>query len=115
MQGKTIHHLEIGEPDFPTADVIVESGIKALQQYKTHYTPALGRPELRQAVADYYDWKYAVKIKPERVIITPCASGAIQLAIACLLDAGDNVLLSDPGYHCNRNIAQILVSEAITI
>lgn len=114
-QGKEIFHLEIGEPDFATADCIVDAGIKALQSLKTHYTPALGLPELRHAVADYYDRKFAVKINPHRVIITPGASGAIQLAISSLLDAGENILLADPGYPCNRNIAQILAAESIPV
>jgi aspartate/methionine/tyrosine aminotransferase len=115
QQGKKVYHLEIGEPDFPTARCIVDAGIEALQQLKTHYTPALGLSELREKVAEYYQRKFAVKINPERVIITPGASGAIQLAISCLLDAGENVLLADPGYPCNRNIAQILAAETISV
>ena len=114
-QGKTIYHLEIGEPDFATAQPIIDAGIEALKQQKTHYTPALGLPELRQAVAEYYDRKFSQRIDPQRIIITPGASGALQLALACLLDAGDNVLLADPGYPCNQNIAQVLAAEAITV
>ena len=97
-QGRTIYHMEVGEPDFPTAESIINSGISALKQHKTYYTPALGLPELRQAVADYYQRKFAIEINPRRIIITPGASGAIQLAISCLLDVGENVLLADPGY-----------------
>ena len=115
LQGKKIYHLEIGEPDFPTAGCIVDAGIEALQQFKTHYTPALGLLELREAVAEYYQRKFDVSISPQRVVITPGASGAIQLAISCLLDAGENVLLPDPGYPCNRNIAQILAVETISV
>ena len=115
QQGKTIYHLEIGEPDFATAEPIVNAGIKALQQFKTHYTPALGLPELRRAVAEYYDRKFSLTVNPERIIITPGASGALQLAISALLDAGDNVLLADPGYPCNQNIAHILAAETIAI
>jgi len=111
-QGKTICHMEVGEPDFATAECIVNAGIDALQQFKTHYTPATGLPELREAVADYYDRRFSVKINPRRVIITPGASGAIQLAISCLLDAGENILLPDPGYPCNKNIAQVLAVES---
>ena len=114
-QGKTIYHLEIGEPDFATAEPIVNAGIEALKQSKTHYTPALGLPELRQAIAEYYDRKFSLKINPQRIIITPGASGALQLAISCLLDAGDNVLLTDPGYPCNQNIAHVLAAETIAI
>ncbi len=115
QQGKTICHLEIGEPDFATAQPIIEAGIDALKQHKTHYTPALGLAELRHAIAEYYDRKFSQVVDPQRIIITPGASGALQLALTCLLDAGDNVLLADPGYPCNRNIAQVLAAEAITI
>ncbi|MBE9564364.1 MAG: aminotransferase, partial [Proteobacteria bacterium] len=69
-QGKTICHLEIGEPDFSTAEVIIDSGIKALKEAKTHYTPALGLPELRHTVAEYYHRKFSLNINPARIIIT---------------------------------------------
>ncbi len=115
QQGKTIYHMEVGEPDFATAECIINAGINALKQFKTHYTPALGLPELRFAVAEYYDRKFSLNINPERIIITPGASGALQLAITCLLDAGENVLLADPGYPCNRNIAQVLAVETIAV
>ncbi len=115
QQGKTVYHMEVGEPDFPTAECIINAGIKALKQSKTHYTPALGLPELRHAIAEYYDRKFSVKINPQRIIITPGASGAIQLATLCLLDAGENILLADPGYPCNRNIAQVLSAETISV
>ena len=111
-QGEAICHMEVGEPDFATAECIVNAGIDALKQLKTHYTPATGLPELREAVAEYYHRKFSVKIDPRRVIITPGASGAIQLAISCLLDAGENILLADPGYPCNKNIAQVLAVES---
>ncbi len=115
QQGKTIYHMEVGEPDFATAECIVNAGIDALKQFKTHYTPALGLPELRHAVAEYYHRKFSLKINPERIIITPGASGALQLSMLCLLDAGENVLLADPGYPCNRNIAQVLAAQTIAI
>ena len=115
QQGKTIYHMEVGEPDFSTAESIVNAGIDALKQDKTHYTPALGLPELRHAIAEYYQRKFSVEINPQRIIITPGASGAIQLAISCLADVGENILLADPGYPCNRNIAQVLGVESIAI
>ena len=111
QQGKTIYHLEIGEPDFATAEPIVNAGIDTLKQYKTHYTSALGLPELRESIAAYYDRKFSLDINPRRIIITPGASGALQLAILCLLDAGDNVLLADPGYPCNRHIASLFNAD----
>jgi len=115
QQGKDIYHLEIGEPDFATAEPVIEAGIEALKQQKTHYTAALGLPDLRHAIAEYYDRKFSLAIDPQRIIVTPGASGALQLALACLLDAGDNMLLADPGYPCNQNIAQVLAAEAVAI
>ncbi len=110
--GRSIIHLEVGEPDFATAQPIIDAGIKALQQLKTHYTPALGLPELREAIAGYYQQKFGVNLDARRVVVTPGASGALQLALSVLADPGDQVLLSDPGYPCNRNIAQVLGIES---
>jgi aspartate/methionine/tyrosine aminotransferase len=115
QQGRSIYHLEVGEPDFATAEPIINAGIDALKQYRTHYTPALGLPELREEIARYYKRKFSIEVDPRRVIITSGASGALQLAMLCLLDPGENVLLADPGYPCNRNIAQILSAEAIAV
>ncbi len=115
QQGRAVYHMEVGEPDFATAKPIVEAGIEALRQHQTHYTPALGLPELRHAIAEYYDRKFSLVIDPKRIIVTPGASGALQLAMICLLDAGDNVLLADPGYPCNKNIARVLAAEAVAI
>ena len=115
QQGKSIYHLEVGEPDFATAEPIINAGIDALKQYRTHYTPALGLPELREQIAGYYERKFSSEVDPRRVIITSGASGALQLAMLCLLDAGENVLLADPGYPCNQNIAQILAAEAVAV
>ena len=102
--GRSIIHMEIGEPDFPTADAIVAAGVAALQAGKTHYTPALGLPELRRAIAASYA---PVSVDPECVVVTPGASGALMLVLAALLDAGDEVLLADPGYPCNRNFVHL--------
>ncbi len=113
-QGRSIIHLEVGEPDFSTAPVIIDAGIEALKRSQTHYTAATGLPVLRQAIADYYKRRFSVNIDISRIIITPGASGALQLALLALLDAGENVLLSDPGYPCNRNITGILSGGVIS-
>lgn len=97
--GASIIHLEIGEPDFATPAGIVAAGINALQQGHTHYTSACGLPALRAAIAAHYA---PLAIDPERVIVTPGSSGALQLAAAALIDPGDEVLLADPSYPCNR-------------
>ncbi len=82
---------------------------------KTHYTPALGLPELRQLIADYYQRRFNVEIDARRVIVTPGASGALQLALAVLVDTGKNVLLTDPGYPCNRNMIRLLGAESTVV
>lgn len=113
--GRDVLHLEVGEPDFPTPQPIIDRGIKALRQLKTHYTPALGLPELRQSIADYYQRKFNIKIDARRVIVTPGASGALQLALSVLVDTGKNVLLTDPGYPCNRNMIRLLGADSTVV
>jgi aspartate/methionine/tyrosine aminotransferase len=110
-EGRSVLHLEVGEPDFATPRPIIDAGITALRQLKTHYTPARGLPQLRESIADYYRSKFGVGVDPGRVIITPGASGALQLALSVLVDTGDNVLLTDPGYPCNRNMIRLLGAD----
>jgi aspartate/methionine/tyrosine aminotransferase len=112
-QGRSIVHLEIGEPDFPTAEPIVRAGIAALQSGKTHYTPALGLPELRQAIADSY--APPARVESGRVAVTPGASGALQLIFGALLSPGDEVLLADPGYPCNRHFVRLFEGVPVGI
>jgi aspartate/methionine/tyrosine aminotransferase len=112
-QGRSIIHMEIGEPDFPTSPRIVEAGVAALHAGHTHYTQAAGLPELRQAIAASY--ALDARPDPERVIVTPGASGALALIFAALLDPGDQVLLADPGYPCNRHFARLFDGEAVSI
>ena len=111
-QGRDIVHMEIGEPDFPTPEPIIAAGIAALKAGYTHYTPALGLPQLREAVAAFYAMRYGVTISPKRVVITPGSSGALLLALAVLLNPGDEVLLTDPGYPCNRHFARLIEARA---
>ena len=106
-QGVDVIHLEIGEPDFDTPQPIVQAGIDALSAGKTHYTPALGLPELRQKIADFYQSRYGVKISANRIAITPGASGALLLLMAARLESGDELLMADPGYPCNRHFARV--------
>ena len=112
-QGRSIIHMEIGEPDFPTAEGIVQAGIAALQAGHTHYTPALGLPDLRAAIATSYPAR--ARPDPERVVVTPGASGALQLIFAALINPGDQVLMADPGYPCNRHFVRLFEGEAVSI
>ncbi len=114
-QGQDIIHMEVGEPDFPTPAPIVEAGIAALRAGHTHYTPALGLPALRQAIADYYRDRHRVPVAPGRVCVTPGASGALLLAMAALFDPGEEVLLVDPGYPCNRHFARLVEVRGVGV
>ena len=113
--GQDIIHLEIGEPDFPTPQPIVEAGIRALQQGHTKYTAARGLPALREAIAGYYASRFGVTIAPERILITPGASGALQLVLGAMLNPGDEVLMTDPGYPCNRHFVRLFEGKATGI
>jgi aspartate/methionine/tyrosine aminotransferase len=106
--GHDVIHLEVGEPDFPTPAPILAAGQRALAAGLTHYTPATGLPALREAIAGYYRDRFAVQVEPERIIVTPGASGALQLALALLVNPGDGVLLTDPGYPCNRHFVELV-------
>lgn len=106
-EGVDVIHLEVGEPDFDTPEPITQAAIQALNEGKTHYTPALGLPELRQAIADFYLARYGVEVSANRIAITPGASGALLLLMAARLEAGDELLMADPGYPCNRHFARV--------
>ncbi|MEK7796640.1 MAG: pyridoxal phosphate-dependent aminotransferase [Pseudomonadota bacterium] len=112
-QGRSIMHMEIGEPDFPAAPGIVEAGIAALKAGHTHYTPALGLPALRAAIAANY--APACRVNAARVVVTPGASGALQLVLAALIDPGDQALMADPGYPCNRHFVRLFEGAAVSI
>ena len=113
--GQDIIHMEVGEPDFPTPAPIVEAGIRALQSGQTKYTAARGLPQLREAIAAYYASRFGVNISPERILITPGASGALQLVLGALLNPGDEVLMTDPGYPCNRHFVRLFEGKATAI
>jgi len=108
-QGKSIIHMEIGEPDFPSPAIVVEAGRQALDNKLTHYTPANGLPELRAAIANRYSDQ--ANIDPDRIVVTPGASGALQLVMALLLNPADGIMLADPGYPCNRHIASLFSAD----
>jgi aspartate/methionine/tyrosine aminotransferase len=112
-QGRSVIHMEIGEPDFPTPPQIVAAGIAALQAGRTHYTQAVGLPELRRAIAESYP--DVSRPDPGRVVVTPGASGALMLVFAALINPGDQVLLADPGYPCNRHFVRLFEGEPVSV
>ena len=114
-QGRDLVHMEVGEPDFPTPEPILRAGAQALAAGDTHYTPALGLPSLRQAIAGHYRDRFRLDLDRARVAVTPGASGALLLALGVLVNPGDEVLLADPGYPCNRNFVEFLGGRPVGI
>jgi len=113
--GRSIIHMEIGEPDFVTPQPVIDAGHAALTAGHTHYTPATGLPELRRRIATFYRARYGVEVDPLRIVVTPGASAALQLVLAALVNAGERVLLADPGYPCNRNYVHLLGGEPVSL
>lgn len=106
--GRSIIHMEVGEPDFPTPPAVIEAAQAFIRQGQVFYTPALGIPALREAISRFYAERYGVSISPERIAVTAGSSGALLLALAVLLNPGDELLLPDPGYPCNRHFVRTL-------
>jgi len=109
--GRDVIHLEIGEPDFRTPAPIVEAAKRALDAQPMNYTSALGILPLREAIARFYAERYGVAVDPSRIVVTAGSSAALLLAFGVLLDAGDEVLLTDPSYPCNRHFVHALGGE----
>jgi len=114
-EGRDIIHMEVGEPDFPTPEPIANAAINAIKSGKTLYTQALGLPELREAISQFYRQRYGVSVPASRIAVTNGASGALNLAFACLADPGSEWLLTDPGYPCNRHILRAYEGQAQNI
>ncbi len=102
-QGRNMIHLSVGEPDFSAPEPVVQAGIAALREGRSGYTLAPGLPALREAIAAHYQTKHGVPVDPRRVFITAGASGALTLACLLLVEPGDEVLMPDPTYPCNKN------------
>ncbi|MDF1529219.1 MAG: aminotransferase class I/II-fold pyridoxal phosphate-dependent enzyme, partial [Sedimenticola sp.] len=114
-EGRSIIHMEVGEPDFETPRPIIEAGKRALDQGFTHYTPAVGIRELREAIAQDYFSRFGVKLNPDRVLITPGSSGALQLIMSTVINPGQAVMMADPGYPCNRNFVKLVSGIPVTV
>ena len=112
--GRDVIHLEIGEPDFPTTQPIIDAAQAALCAGQTFYTPAQGLPALREAIAADYR-RQGIELDPARVIVTPGASGALLIALSLLVSPGDGVLLADPTYPCNRHFVHLLGGDVQSV
>lgn len=113
--GRDIIHLEVGEPDFKTPQPVINAGVNALQAGQTHYTAATGLPALKSAIAQFYLSRYGKAVDPDQIIITPGASGALQLICSLLINPNENLLLTDPGYPCNRHFLANLNADGIMV
>lgn len=102
-KGENVIHMEVGEPDFPTPNVITRAASEALVNNKTRYTHALGLLELREAICDFYAQEYKVKITPDQVLVSTGTSPALLFAMLAILDHGDEVIISNPRYPCYQN------------
>ena len=114
-QGRRVVHMEIGEPDFAAPAPVVEAGVRALRDGLTAYTATLGLPALREAIARHYEEKFSRNIEPGRIAITAGASGGLLTVAALYVDAGDEVLVPDPGYPGYRHFVRAFEGVARSI
>jgi aspartate/methionine/tyrosine aminotransferase len=105
--GRRIVHMEIGQPDFPAPPLVADAAIDAIRTRRLGYTASIGIHELRRAISDYYRERLGVTVSPSRIVVTAGASGAFLLTLAALVNPGDEVLLPDPCYPCNRHFVRL--------
>lgn len=112
-EGENVIHLEVGEPDFPTPACIVDAMNRAVAAGHTRYTHSMGIAELREAICERYRGRYGVEVEPDQVVVTSGTSPALLLALATLVEPGDEVILSDPGYACYSNFVDLLGGRCV--
>jgi len=114
-QGKSIIHLEIGEPDFDTPANVIEAGVDALHHGWTHYGPSAGLPELRQTIADYVSRTRGVKVAAEDVVVVPGGKPIIFFTMLALIDEGDEVIYPNPGFPIYESMIHYVGGRAVPI
>ncbi|MGD0215502.1 MAG: pyridoxal phosphate-dependent aminotransferase [Terriglobales bacterium] len=114
-QGREIIHLEIGEPDFDTPSNVIEAGVDALHKGWTHYGPAAGLPDLRQAIADYVSRTRKVPVSSDEVVVVPGGKPIIFFSILALIDAGDEVIYPNPGFPIYESMINYSMGKAVPI
>ncbi len=110
--GRSVIHMGIGEPDFPAAEPVLKAAARALQEGATRYTPAMGLPELREAISGHYRDTFGISVPASRIVVTAGASGALLLACAALIERDSEVLMPDPSYPCNRHFVAAFEGRA---
>jgi len=114
-QGRSIIHLEIGEPDFNTPANVVEAGVNALRSGWTHYGPSAGLPDLRQTIADYVSRTRGVKVIPEEVVVVPGGKPIIFFTMLSLINEGDEVIYPNPGFPIYESMIHYVGGQAVPI
>ena len=114
-EGVDVIHLEVGEPDFDMPECIAKAAIEAHKNGITHYTHSLGDPQLREAISEFYKTEYDVIVDPDCIVVTSGSSPAILMALMLLCQAGDEVIMSNPGYPCYRNFALACHAEPVCV
>jgi aspartate/methionine/tyrosine aminotransferase len=114
-QGKSIIHLEIGEPDMDTPANVVEAGVDALRKGYTHYGPAAGLPELREAIAAEVSSSRGIKVSPDEVVVVPGGKPIIFFTMLALVEEGDEVIYPNPGFPIYESMINFLSAKAVPI
>src|SRR5215475_8339842 len=114
-QGKSIIHLEIGEPDFPTPKNIVEAGQRALAEGYTKYGPTQGLPELRESIASYISRTRNIKVGPEHICVVPGGKPIMYFAIIALLQKGDEAIYQNPGFPIYESMIKFQGATAVPV
>lgn len=114
-EGNDVIHLEVGEPDFPTPERVVEAAARAMRDRPMGYTPALGLPDLREAISGWYAAALGADVAPERIVVTSGSSAALLLALGAAVNPGDRVAMGDPGYPCNRHFAAFVEGDPLLV
>ena len=113
--GERMLFLNIGEPDFTAPPLVQEAAERAIRAGRTQYTDATGLPALREALSGWYAQRFGLDIPARRIVITAGASAALQLACLALFEAGDEVLMPDPSYPCNRHFVAAADARAVLL
>jgi aspartate/methionine/tyrosine aminotransferase len=113
--GQDVISMSVGEPDFTAPDIVARAAIDAIQRGATQYTESLGLPALREAISAHYARAYGRDIAPQRIVVTAGASAGLLLACAALVAEGDEVLMPDPSYPCNRHFVSAFGGRAVLV
>jgi aspartate aminotransferase len=114
-QGRSIIHLEVGEPDFDTPDHVKEAGIAAIRNNRTHYTPSTGIAELRDSIAAHVTRTRGVPVTRDQVVVGPGGKPVIAMTLLALLNRGDEVVIPDPAYPAYRSIVTYVGAVPVSV